>query len=275
VPGSSIRVAMLNGWYGGGTALDVAVETPGGASTPFQAVTSGPGATATYTLPGARVRISTPPVNPGNGDMRFVVEVFGPGTGTAVAGGTWRLKLRHASGPATDAHAWALDDTGGSVFFTGAGVAHSMKIGSPGSSAEAVTVASYTTKVQWNDNSGTPRSTPMPLNDISPFSSDGPLRNGAKKPDLAAPGAMIAAALSSGSSPQAAFVLSSGFRVNAGTSMATPFVSGLVALLLERDKTLDPAGLKTLLSGHCRVPNQAPGAFHQKWGLGLIDAMML
>ncbi len=275
VPANTVRVALLNGWYRGGTALEVAVETPGGATTPFQAVTSGPGATVTYTLPGARARIATPTVNPGNGDMRFVVEVFGPGAGTAVADGTWRLRLRHASGPATAAHVWALDDTGGSVFFTGGGVAHSMKIGSPGASAEAVTVASYTTKVTWIDSSGSTRSTSMPLNDISPFSSDGPLRTGAKKPDLAAPGAMIAAALSSGSSPSAGVILSSDFRVNAGTSMATPFVSGLVALLLERDKTLDPAGLKTLLGGHCRVPGQAAGAFHQKWGLGLVDAMGL
>jgi subtilisin family serine protease len=276
VPANTVRVAMLNGWYSGGSELEVAIVTPGGAAVPFQPVApAGNPATVTHNVAGARIRISTPGVNPGNGDMRFVVEMFGPGLGTPVMAGVWTLRLRHVLGPPTAVHVWALDDTQGSVTFTGPGVANSMKIGSPGTSAEAITVASYTTKNSWVDSLGTPQAVGLTLNDISSFSSDGPLRNGALKPDLAAPGAMIAAALSSASAPPPRMKLSNDFRVNAGTSMATPFVSGLVALMLQLDGTLDPAAVKAQLAQHCAIPGQPPGAFHQKWGRGLIDALNL
>jgi subtilisin family serine protease len=276
IPPNVLRVALLNGWYQGGTALEVSVETPSGAATPFQPVAAvGTPATVTHTLPGARVRIATPTVNPGNGDMRFVVEMFGPGLGTPVPGGQWRLHLRHSSGPTTTVDVWALDDVGGETRFTGAGVSGTMKIGSPGTSSDAVTVASFTTKVAWIDMAGQAQQVGLALNDISSFSSDGPLRNGAQKPDLAAPGAMIAAALSSQSSPPARMKLSSDFRVNAGTSMATPFVTGLVALMLEQDNTLDPAAVKATLTAQCRIPRRPPGTFDRKWGFGLIDAQNL
>jgi hypothetical protein len=57
--------------------------------------------------------------------------------------------------------------------------------------------------------------------------------------------------------------------------MATPFISGLVALLLERDPTLDPAGVKALLRAHSSIPNRPGGTFDPKWGFGLIDALVL
>ena len=52
-------------------------------------------------------------------------------------------------------------------------------------------------------------------------------------------------------------------------------MSGLVALLLERTPTLDPAGVKALLSGHALIPGKPAGTFDPRWGLGLIDALNL
>jgi hypothetical protein len=54
--------------------------------------------------------------------------------------------------------------------------------------------------------------------------------------------------------------------------MASPFVSGIVALLLERDRTLDPARVKRLLKRHSAIPRSTAGRFHPKWGFGLINA---
>lgn len=62
-----------------------------------------------------------------------------------------------------------------------------------------MTVASYTTKVHWTDIDGNPREIGMNLDDLSDFSSEGPLRNNLQKPDVAAPGAMIVSALSADS----------------------------------------------------------------------------
>lgn len=104
-----------------------------------------------------------------------------------------------------------------------------------------MTVASYTTKIKYTDIDNKQLEAGLHLDTISEFSSPGPLRNGARKPDLAAPGAMIVSTLSSGAHFDRSKIVNSKFVVLAGTSMASPFVAGLVALLLQRNPKLDPA----------------------------------
>jgi subtilisin family serine protease len=115
----------------------------------------------------------------------------------------------------------------------------------------------------------------MRNNYISDFSNEGPLRDGALKPDIAAPGAMIIAPLSSDSVLGSTYRIGANYRVDAGTSMATPFISGLIALLLQRDPNLDPQAIKDMLYKNASIPRKKPGSFHPKWGYGLIDCAQL
>jgi subtilisin family serine protease len=92
---------------------------------------------------------------------------------------------------------------------------------------------------------------------------------------MAAPGAMIASCLSADASIQRRSVIDARHVVMAGTSMATPFTSGLVALLLQADKGLTPDGVRQRLRDHSQIPGQAAGRFDPKWGFGLIDAASL
>ena len=98
------------------------------------------------------------------------------------------------------------------------------------------------------------------------------MRSGAPKPDVSAPGSLIAAPLSSDSAPRRPFVLSDEIRLNQGTSMAAPFVTGLVALLLERDPALDPDAVKGRLRDAGSIPGLPAGTHDVKWGFGLVDA---
>jgi subtilisin family serine protease len=165
-----------------------------------------------------------------------------------------------------------LDSSQGlDVVFTGKSVADSFKIGSPGAAASAITVASYNTKVRWTDVDGVPQEVGRDLDEISEFSSEGPLRNNAQKPDVAAPGSMIAAPLSADSSVSGRYVVASGYRVNGGTSMASPFITGVVALLLQDNRMLDPQQIKAFLRQHSLIPDQPAGTFDPKWGFGLIN----
>jgi len=275
VPTGGVGIALLNGWYPGTSSLEVSVRTPGKFVTPFQPVISTGSSVRTYTLPDARVRIATPGPDPANGDHNFFIEIGGR-PGLPVRGGIWQLRIRNTSAKAGRLDVWTLDDQPApEVTFTGTSVQDSVKIGSPGAAAKAVTVASYTTKIQWTDIDGHLQTVGLALDDISDFSSEGPLRNGARKPDVTAPGAMITSCLSADSLPLRADMVNLNFVVMAGTSMATPFVTGIVALLLERDPKLDPDGIKALLRTNSAIPGQPPGTFDSKWGFGLINALGL
>lgn len=276
VPSGSVSEGILNGWYSGTASLEISVRTPGGFVTTPQPVINSGLPTQSYNLPDALVRVTTPRADPANGDLHFLVQVSGAIPGTKAKGGTWQLIAKNTSAVNTRLDVWAIDDKNGKeVTFTGDSRQDSMKIGSPGAAIGAVTVASFTTRKEWKDIDGVGRTVGLSLNDISDFSSEGPLRTGVQKPDLAAPGAMIVSALSRDSVQKKSSMVDIRHFVDAGTSMATPFISGIVALMLQRNPQLDPAGAKTLLRSASKVPNKAAGTFHPQWGFGLVDALRL
>ncbi len=277
VSGGPPVVASLTGWYGACDRLDVAVVSPCGLQTPFQPVITEGSPVRSHTRAEGTVRIVTPGPDPANGDHGFLVQVEPAATSVPDAGcgrpGGWRLRVRGAEVADGTLDVWSVDP--GSAQLSGSTVADSMKVGSPGAATEAITVGSYTTKTTWEDIFGDPHEIGLELHDISDFSSEGPRRDGVEKPDLAAPGAMIASALSVHSPVEPAFLIDSLHALMAGTSMATPFVTGLVALLLERDPSSTPEAVRAQLRAHCAIADRAPGDWDRKWGAGLINAWNL
>lgn len=97
------------------------------------------------------------------------------------------------------------------------------------------------------------------LDQVTSFSSRGPSPWGEIKPEISAPGARIRSSLPGGS-----------YGVADGTSMATPHVSGLVAILLQADPTLSVDDVEAILTSTALplgelIPNNDTG-----WGR--IDA---
>ena len=160
-------------------------------------------------------------------------------------------------------------------------------IGSPGSTLNAITVGSY----DWNDTIeqfGRPVSvsqqtlrglTSLQIGNLSSYSSRGPLRTGENKPEIVAPGQFFVAPYSANS--EESFDTSRGtiynrdstgfYRFFNGTSAATPYVSGVVALLLQKNPSLTAGQIKGLLqSGATRDQNtgDVPNA---NWGNGKLD----
>lgn len=114
-------------------------------------------------------------------------------------------------------------------------------IGSPGSAESALTVGA----VDRNDG-------------IAPFSSRGPAADGAVKPDVTAPGVGIVAA---GAGTQGHVPMS-------GTSMATPHVAGVVALLKQQHPDWTGARLKATVMAATKA-NPSLTAYDQ--GTGRVD----
>lgn len=114
---------------------------------------------------------------------------------------------------------------------------------------------------------------------MASFSSHGPVIDNFTKPDISAPGQDVVAALSSytteslESSHNVTFNgRTYGFTSLSGTSMASPFVAGVVALMLEANPYLSPSQIKNILR---------QTAFHDEYteasnplivGAGKVDA---
>ena len=103
------------------------------------------------------------------------------------------------------------------------------------------------------------------------------------KPDVAAPGSNIKS-VSANSDPvfpgQSRGVADNEYENLDGTSMATPLVSGVIALMLEANPTLTPQEVKDLIRNYSQVQGSASepsvsDKWNNKWGFGLIDASCL
>jgi serine protease AprX len=98
-------------------------------------------------------------------------------------------------------------------------------IGSPAAAANAITVGSMADPGEKGFF-------------ISSFSSRGPTADGRIKPDLVSPGHNIT---SCGRSSSTSYVTMS------GTSMATPFTAGIVALMIDASPSITPSSVKSIL----------------------------
>lgn len=125
------------------------------------------------------------------------------------------------------------------------------------------------------------------------FSSAGPTATGVPKPEISAPGALVVSAMSrqappgapgsvfsSGSCPQTkrgtadkrCLQIDETHGIALGTSMSSPVVAGVVALLLQQDPTLTQDKVVALLqAGAHRIRGGAP--FDDQSGPGEVDAM--
>ncbi len=158
-------------------------------------------------------------------------------------------------------------------------------VGELGGTGEGViSVGSYNTKLTYTTiGDGTyEANTDLvgKLHDISSFSSIGPTVDGRTKPDVAAPGCAIVSATSRyyASFSASTSVAQSGsdyYDINIGTSMASPFVTGTVALWLQANPNLTPAQVRNLIQKTSRHDDYTGEASttNYVWGAGKIDAL--
>ncbi|AKB80464.1 cell surface protein [Methanosarcina horonobensis HB-1 = JCM 15518] len=97
---------------------------------------------------------------------------------------------------------------------------------------------------------------------VADFSSRGPVDLYGQnyiKPDVSAPGVDVESAYPGGS-----------YKVASGTSMATPHVSGTVALMLEKNPALRPSEIKQILES--TAVDLGPAGKDNEYGSGRVDA---
>jgi len=151
-------------------------------------------------------------------------------------------------------------------------------VGMPSVAPGLISVASYTTRSEWISHEGEAQvRAGAEVGQISRFSSRGPSSDPERtgpKPEFAAPGEVIVAALGEHS-----IALSPGTQVDElhvamqGTSMSCPHLAGVVALLLEIDPGLDPDQIRHLLQLSAKTdPATGTELPNDTWGYGKVDA---
>lgn len=206
-----------------------------------------------------------------------------------VAAGIGTLWIKNDSGGPGEADLYFGDRSLGSFLRNFA--SYGNLVGSPGTTGNALTIGSY----DWNDSfhrEGAPASLgdsctgtkPIEIGWLSCYSSPGPRRNFGSgpavfKPEIISPGEYYPSANAKvkGETVGGTMVrvdTTGNYRLMNGTSAATPYTAGIVALMFQKKPTLTLGEVRTLLKMHATKTGLTPndGAIpNKKWGYGKLD----
>ncbi len=157
-----------------------------------------------------------------------------------------------------------------------------------GTGNNIISVGAYTSKNSWTAINGSSQTADSyaSIGAIAPFSSKGPTADNRTKPDITAPGNILASSVSRfdsnyvNSGNRTVSGVTNGtntwlFGMMEGTSMASPMVTGILALWLEANPNLTPTQIKQLLKDNAWTDSftgNIPSNGNNTWGWGKIDA---
>jgi len=267
-------------WYSGAARLTFTLKPQSGPAYP-----SVPAGTAGKTLAGGpdTVWIESTLNNPQNGKHRIHFSIMPTASGTTITTGPWEITLQETANAAAAFDAWIdwkdkeydpissnIDST---ARFSEKDSSTAYTVSMPGSSANLITVGAY-------DLTDSGKTDPK-LGNLARFSSRGPTVSVPAlslperiKPDICAPGVGI---MSAGSADRSHWFICDcciDFYVQKnGTSMAAPFITGVVALMLQRNPSLTYTQALQYLTDK-KNARQVPGQTlpNNDWGAGKVDA---
>jgi len=162
------------------------------------------------------------------------------------------------------------------------------QIGTPGTMSNAITVGSY----DWNRSFNyqgrpvqvTPQGKPLTIGALSSYSNPGFSRNGAVKPEIVAPGEFYYAPYAKlldhngvhiynpKTNPTGHIPDTSGnYMLFNGTSAATPYTAGIIALIFQKRPTLTLGQIRELLKKYASQDSFTAALPNPAWGYGKLD----
>ncbi len=269
--GTENDVFLFDLWCDGNPNMSATVLSPNGVS--YTRTAGQTGTSPTATDGSISLYNSTSAYN---GDRNIEMWIHDVVATTPPAAGTWTLSVTNNGGSSVACHGWLAARYVGSTSVALSGGNTERTVSMPATSAAAITVGSYVTKWIWPSYtglnyqvSGTDRT-----GNISTFSSIGPTRDERQKPDVAAPGQVITAPLSSmvdTTGEHYYIVPGQKHWIMSGTSMASPHVAGAIAQLFQAGPSLSSTELKSLLTTTARGDAFAASLPNATWGYGKMD----
>ena len=252
----------LDFWYTGAGRLSITVKAPRSATTVGPVAPDG--GVQTPTLHGHSIRIQsrTNLTNPGTHNIAMRIS---PPSGGRIRAGEWVFTLTETAGTEVDLHCWIdVEKTDQHPRFSNDDQDRGFTLTPPGTARRIITVANFDHR----------------NNEIAKSSSRGPTTDTRAgfdtKPDIAAPGQEIMAAKSGAKNDGICCDCCNYdfYTSKSGTSMAAPHVTGIIALILERNRTLTWEQIRAHLRTHAEPPDPitAPTLPNHEWGAGIVNA---
>ncbi|MBY3095655.1 S8 family peptidase [Rhizobium laguerreae] len=245
-------------WYDAQDRFSLAIELPGGQMLgPIGPGTEG----ALLPVPGSqtRVYVSSQLHSPMNGDNVIHIIVVAPDdSALTIDTGVWRVHLTAERAVVGTYDAWIERDglQFGSIIssFIGGSYVRRKTLGSLQSARYPITVSNYD----------------LLTTTLADSTSLGPTRDGRLAPTVAAPGVDILAAnarfaANPDSGKRTAYIQMT------GTSMSAPFVTGVVACMLEKNSRLNAVQLRGILAASAKFAPGLTSGHRIDWGFGRID----
>ncbi len=244
-------------WYGARDIFVLQVILPDGSTIPVVE----PGGSGDFAAGDGttRIYVSNERHTHLNGDNRINLIAYAP-PDSQIMDGVWQLRIEARLSRDGTFDAWIERDqrslrSNPQSNFIGGSYVRRKTLGSIQSARHAVTVSNY------ND---------LTLN-LADSTSYGPTRDGRTAPVVAAPGVEIFAANARyRSHPDPA--LRTPYIAMTGTSMAAPFVAGVVACMLTKNPRLTSSQIKGILADTAKPAPGLDHSYRPDWGFGRLDA---
>jgi subtilisin family serine protease len=290
VPPHSLKLDTLDIWYTGAASLNLEITAPVNPARPGPNTTGAippgaPGAPGSppgvYPIGGMTLNVSSDAAaQPAHSNMRQINVTISVPANSEVRDGVWQLRFTNTTAVPADWNAWFQTEHGDSYptfrLLTEPNRVEKRRvntIGSPGTSRNAITVASY------NDRGGELAETSSRGAPNQPVAPAGEI-----KPTIAAPGVSVAAPRSHDHKESNSSCCDQLVIDESGTSMASPHIAGLVALMLQKNRTMTFEQIR----GHLQLSGRTDGIpaaevppviepatgirGNHLWGSGKVDA---
>lgn len=278
--GTQNDYVLFEAWYSGAVNLSFQLTGPGNVT--YGPVASGSKIGQDKSAGYVYLDNASTGKNPLNNDKQVVIQIFDVSANIPKSG-TWRLTITGASGRYD---LWLHSATMSAKLTSGFDFTRLVAI--PATAKNAIAVGSWVSKKSWSDLDNHPLEiSGLTVGAASDFSNPGPTRDGRIKPDVCAPGQMIASTYSADAPPSGtnsifkgttqypnAFIMRDNrHAIGNGTSFAAPLVAGGVALMLQRNNALDADQIRKALITTADTDNFTGTAPNNKWGYGKADLL--
>lgn len=269
--------------------------------------------TATAANVTASVEVSAADPRNGKPHAQVLIAPEGSSISSAAEGMWYDVVIRATAGGTCTGHMWLyFDYVGYHDFIKGvAGAGHDVASGAtqagyvlgdgdsqytttiPATAINVIAAGSYMPEKpigsgvsQWTGDNGitylqsdvlAPGGSGSVTGDFSAFSSLGPTADGRPKPDVVTPGEPIISTKARGSYESPSVTVGGQHFKSAGTSMASPFLSGIVALLLQRNNTLGVEQVRAAIKAGAVTTGMTPKTPDpvNSYGAGKVDAVAI